>query len=534
MNGTLLLFVFLPIFAGLFVYLLKPAQNKGIAVLIQLTLVGLSAVWCSRDLSQAILVPLLQIPLPYGMALRIDRLGAFMMLISNLLFFLMVVFSFYKEYMTPLFLAIFLSLQGFINGVFLSVDIFNIYILVEVSTISVSILIMFKKDSQSMYDGMFYLMTNLVGMAFFLLGLGYLYKLFGVLDFVHLSKALPLLADKKALAIPFSLIFTGISLKSALLPLFSWLPKAHGTASAPSIVSAILSGVYVKTGVFLLLRVHEVFGAVIPLQELISVFGFATAIGGFVLAIAQSDIKLILAYHTVSQVGLILIGLGGGHPLNPVGGVYHILAHALFKGLLFLLAGVLIEIYGTRKISEMRGLWQRSKFLSATMIVAILSITGAPFFSGGFSKYFIAYGHEGIGFTVLFTLINAGTMTSFIKFFRILGGKFHKPKSAFRLRKNQSFVYAVMTGICLILGIFGEQVAAFVLGASLSYPIYRQAAKWLEYLALYALCALLFRLWIEKSAVLRWVNKLELTFNAVSLSIVGFFFFTFLYFQYRL
>ncbi|HQC38950.1 MAG TPA: proton-conducting transporter membrane subunit [Thermotogota bacterium] len=197
MNGTLLLFVFLPIFAGLFVYLLKPAQNKGIAVLIQLTLVGLSAVWCSRDLSQAILVPLLQIPLPYGMALRIDRLGAFMMLISNLLFFLMVVFSFYKEYMTPLFLAIFLSLQGFINGVFLSVDIFNIYILVEVSTISVSILIMFKKDSQSMYDGMFYLMTNLVGMAFFLLGLGYLYKLFGVLDFVHLSKALPLLADKK-------------------------------------------------------------------------------------------------------------------------------------------------------------------------------------------------------------------------------------------------------------------------------------------------------------------------------------------------
>jgi len=534
LSASLLMFVFLPIFTGLIVYLLKPVSYKGIALLIQFALVGLSVVWCSRDLSEAILVPLLQVPLPYGMALRIDRLGAFMLLVGNLLFLLMIIFSFHKAYITPLFIAIFLSLQGFINGVFLSVDIFNVYILVEVSTISVSILIMFKKDSQSMYDGMFYLMTNLVGMAFFLLGLGYLYKLFGVLDFVHIAEALPLLPDKKAVVIPFSLIFTGVSLKSALLPLFSWLPKAHGTASAPSIVSAILSGVYVKTGLYLLLRVQEVFGAVIPLQELLLVFGFATGIGGFVLAVAQSDIKLILAYHTVSQAGLILVGLGGANPLNTVGGVYHILAHALFKGLLFLLAGVLIEIYGTRNISQMRGLWQRSKFVSATLIVAVLSITGAPFFSGGFSKYFIAYGHEEMGFKVLFTLINAGTMTSFIKFFRILKGNFQKPEKPFNLRINQYTVFGVMMGLCLCLGIFGDNVALSVLGVPIRYPASQQAGKWMEYLLLYTFCALLFPLWIEKSVVLSWVKRLELTFNEVSLSIVGFFFFTFLYFQYSL
>src|SRR5699024_12776643 len=109
--------------------------------------------------------------------------------------------------------------------------------------------------------------------------------------------------------IPFAMMMVTVSLKTAVIPLFSWLPKAHGTPSAPPVVSALLSGLYIKTGVYLFIRFVNMYSPVIDMKEFFFVIGLLTSIVGFVMSLGQHDIKLILAYRTVSQIGLIMIGL---------------------------------------------------------------------------------------------------------------------------------------------------------------------------------------------------------------------------------
>lgn len=413
----LLAMILAPICTGLILYVFKLKHRIWLALTLQAMLMGWTLVQGIHF--EPIQLSLSSVGIPYGMMLNMDRLAWLMLVLNNALFLLMTVFNRDKHYMDPLFIFLFLGLQGLINGIFLSYDLFNTYILIEVSTVAVSILIMYKRDSRSMYDGMIYLLVNMFAMVFFLMGIGYLYKYFGVLDIASLKSAIASVGDRQILYLPYAFLITGVSLKAAIMPLFSWLPKAHGTPSAPSIVSAVLSGIYVKTGVYLLIRIHEAFTP-LAMNNVFIIMGIITAILGFTFAIAQKDIKLILAYHTISQVGLILIGISSTSATQQAGGLYHLFNHGIFKALLFLIAGLLIETYHTRNITQMHGLWQKSRFLTVILLIAVLSITGAPFFSGGYSKYYIAYGNSGIVMQLIMQLINLGTILSFVKFFKLM------------------------------------------------------------------------------------------------------------------
>ena len=218
---------------------------------------------------------------------------------------------------------------------------------------------MFNKDSLSIYVVIVYLLTILVSMTFFLLGIGYLYKIFGHLDFETIKSLMPEIKNPRTLILPYTLLITSIGLKSAIMPLFSWLPRAHGTPSAPSIVSAILSGLYVKGGIYLLIRFQDTFSYHLDTSKAFLVMGFLTAVIGFIFALSQTDIKLILAYHTVSQIGLIIFGLSMGSEYSYYGAIYHIINHAIFKSTLFLTAGIIIEQYQTRDIRQIRGVFKR-------------------------------------------------------------------------------------------------------------------------------------------------------------------------------
>lgn len=528
------LLVMLPISVGLLLYVFNRFLSNAAAVGIQFILFSFSVYYVVRTQSVVIQLPLLSVPLPYGMLLEIDALSAIMLFLNNLLFLTFTIFSYHKNYMNRLFLFLFLSLQGLINALFMSTDFFNVYILIEVATITVSILIMFKKDRQSMYDGMLYLTVNMIGMAFFLFGVGLLYKSFGVLDFKHIATGIRNLENPKALNLAFSFLLTGIGLKAAILPLFSWLPKAHGTASAPSIVSAVLSGIFVKVGVYMLIRIQFMFAPIIDMQSVLLVLGFTTAIAGFIFAIAQSDIKLILAYHTISQIGLILIGLGGTESLNYQGGVYHILSHGIFKSLFFILAGVLSEIYKTRKIAKMKGLWQISKPLSCILLVAVFSITGAPFFSGGYSKYFISYGYTSTLFKFMFTLVNLGTMISFIKFVHVIFIKSDLPSSKLHLRKNEWFALGILASACIILGLGGNFASVWLLHEPMTFSPLNQLVKLPVYILNYAIAFGLYTFWLKKSRLLPRIRRIELTFNSINIAIVTFFFITFTFLNYVL
>ena len=530
----MIFFVLSPIIFGLFFFIKKSKWLLKISLILETILVFYSVyyvVQCNIG-GHVFYQSLSGISLPYGMMLKIDSLAATMILLNNVLFSTMILFNMHKPYMNKLFIFLFLSLQGLINGVFVSTDFFNVYILIEVATVVVSVLIMYKKDSQSMYDGMIYLLVNMLAMAFFLMGVGFLYKYTGALDYFSIQTAIRNPELKRALIMPFSFLMTGISLKAALMPLFSWLPKAHGTASAPSIVSGVLSGIFVKIGIYLFIRVSIMFTGIFTFAEFFMLVGFMTSIAGFVFALAQPDIKLILAYHSISQIGLMIIGLSS--PIKPAyfGGMYHIVAHAIFKTLLFLISGILIEIYHTRKISDMRGLLNRSRPAAAILVIAVLSITGAPLFSGGYSKYYIMQGFSGTLSDIIFIFINMGTMMSFIKFLLILRPNPYDDLNIikkFKIPLNSLIGLAILSSICILMGVMGDYIFRLLTTYQGNYSWQSQILKIPTYIATYSLSFAIYYLLVKESPFLKLVKRLELSFNQITLAILIFFMATSLY-----
>ncbi len=452
-----------------------------------------------------------------GITLRADIFGSIMILLTIFIFTCLIIYNYHKTYMTHLFMFLFLALQGLLCGLFLSNDLFNIYVLVEVSTIVVSILIIFKKDAKSIYDGMIYFLTNLASMTLFFLGIGYMYKIFGTLDLTLIKERMVLIDDKTVLILPFVLMITAVDLKSAIMPLFSWLPKAHGTASAPSIISATLSGLYVKGGVYLFIRITDIFDSVFAPYELFMFLGFTTAVIGFIFALSQTDIKLILAYHTVSQIGLIVFGLSINNEYSYYGAIYHILNHAVFKTTLFLTAGMIIDEYGVRNIKYIRGLFKRMPYVATATIIAMFGITGAPLFNGSVSKYMIQKGAgHSFWFEVAFAIINLGTIISFVKYSSILFGD--SKKERIKIRWNQKIVIMTLALICFFGGVFGPSFMELIFGIHIQIGISDYLDKLVIYLISLVFGIFFYLVLYHKIGLFKRIRELELSFNQIIMS----------------
>lgn len=452
-----------------------------------------------------------------------DTQSAPLVVLTALFFAAAFIFSTRAQYTDRTFLFLFLLLESALLGVFLSADIFNIYVLLELGMLAIAILIMYEREKQSVYDAMLYLMMNFIAMSFMLLGIGYLYRITGVLDLDALAARLPELENPRSVIIPYTLIMTAITLKSALFPLFSWLPRAHGAPSAPGIVSAILSGVQVKAGVYLLVRLSAVFEPLVDASFFFLILGFVTSIVGFLLAIAQSDIKLILAYHTVSQVGLIVVGLNLGTEVAFWGGMYHVINHALFKGLLFLTAGVIIHEYGSRSYKEIRGVLRRMPAIGIGTLAGILGITGAPLFNGSISKYFIQQGLEGNLAEAGLYLINLGTTLSFVKYSRILFGK--PPVAKVEHRDPWVAGISLLFGFaCLAGGIFGGPTVALVYGPEYSASGALSTEKILTFFLTLAVAIALYAFVVRNvGGFLSRVRKFKFTFNQITVFLTLYF-----------
>jgi len=453
-----------------------------------------------------------------------DGISAPLVLLAAVFFTSAYIFSTRAGHMDKTFVFLFLMLESALFGIFLSGDLFNIYVVMELSMITIAILIMYKQEKQSVYDAMLYILMNFIAMAFMVMGIAYMYRLTGVLDLMVIEQRLAELPDPRAAVLPYSMIFTAVAVKAAMLPLFSWLPRAHGAPSAPSIVSAVLSGIQVKAGVYLLVRLSIVFSPVIDAQMLFLVLGFLTSVAGFLLAIAQKDIKLILAYHTISQVGLIIMGLNLGSDVAFWGGMYHIINHALFKGLLFLTAGVIIDTYGVRSVKEIRGVFRSMPVIGIAALAGVLGITGAPFFNGSISKYFIQEGIQGNWAEAGLYLINFGTILSFVKYSTILFGSpprhLQKPrKDPFITVISLAFGAAIFSG-----GIFGSQAVSLVFGPQYSAAGAMGIEKISIFAATLALGVLVYRYGVLRiEGVLSGVRNFKYNFNQITVLISLFF-----------
>ncbi len=370
-----------------------------------------------------------------GIELVCDGLSKLMAVTVNLVS--LVAFVFAVPYMRRftkvwLFDSLLLLMVGAMNGVVLAGDLFNLFVFLEIAAIASYALVAFGCEAEELEAAFKYMVLGTVGSAFILLGVTVIYSLTGQLNMalVHslLGKVGP---GGPAVLLAAALLLSGLALKAAMVPFHAWLPDAHPSAPAP--ISAMLSGVLIKaSGVYVMARVvFNVFGASDRLAAILMAMGTLSMLIGVLLAVGQWDIKRLLAYHSISQMGYVVLAIGAAAQVaarpSPdmalaglclFGGLFHLFNHAMFKSLLFLSSGAIEQQTGTRELKKMGGLARRMKVTSFCCRVGALSIAGVPPFNGFFSKLIIIValvlaGHEVLAALAVFVALV--TLISFIK-----------------------------------------------------------------------------------------------------------------------
>ncbi|MFW6337585.1 MAG: complex I subunit 5 family protein [Alkalispirochaetaceae bacterium] len=302
-------------------------------------------------------------------------------------------------------------------GVILSADLFNLFVFFEVLSLAATILIAYKRQLTGLYSAYRYLLITALSVTLYLLGLFILYRATGELRFAAvLPENLPRNgAYPHVLTLAGVLLFVGVAIRAALVPFHTWLPDAHSQAPHP--VSALLSGLVIKAAFIALWRMVGIFSADPRFMGLLTGVGLLSALFGVVLALVQRDAKRLLAYHSISQMGYIAVAAGTG---AMTGAVYHIVGHALFKSLLFLIVGYYITAVGSRDLYKMGGSGRCARGGVGVVPVALFlvgagAIAGLPPFVGFVSKGLIGAGVKGPLSYWGLKAVSVGTAASFIK-----------------------------------------------------------------------------------------------------------------------
>jgi multicomponent Na+:H+ antiporter subunit D len=319
------------------------------------------------------------------------------------------------------------------NGVVLSGDIFNIYVFLEISAISLYALVAFGVEKNELEATLKYQVLGVVASFMILFAISFIYWSAKTLNIADIRTVFSAGYDNRYYLLIQILLLTGFGLKAAMIPFHAWLPDAH--SSAPSPISAMLSGVLIKAvGIYVIIRLFfNMFEVTEGMSIVITTLGALSMAVGVFLAIGQWDIKRLLAYHSISQMGYVVMSVGIGMILMArgirtevaalaiTGGIFHMLNHAAFKGLLFLNAGAIEYSVGTRDLREMGGLAKGMPVTSATSLAASLSISGIPPFNGFFSKLIIIVAAVMGRFyflALLAVIVSIITLASFMKFQR--------------------------------------------------------------------------------------------------------------------
>lgn len=353
-------------------------------------------------------------------------------------------------------------------GSALTGDLFNLFVWFEVAALSSYGLTGFFLERPIALEAAFKILvlTTLASFAVFV-GASLLYANHGALNLGQLHDALgggAHTADMVALA----LLVCGFATKAGLVPFHAWLPDAHTAAPGP--VSALFSGLMVNLGVVAIARVAlQVYGPVggRPVLGLLMGFGVVSAVLGAVMALAQDDLKRLLGYDTISQVGVLVVGFASDTPAGVAGATYHLANHALFKALLFLCAGAIVHATGITKLSEMSGLGRHRPGLAIAFTAGVLAIAGVPPLNGYVSLGLIHDGLTSSGQPLVYVvMLVAQTITiaalgraAYLAFYRRRPDPYPQLKP---LHPGMVVALSALGGACLAFGVFGSWIVDHV------------------------------------------------------------------------
>lgn len=411
---------------------------------------------------------------PIGIYMVMDGFTAIVVCIINLIGFLSAFYSisYIKRYTAEnYYYSLFCLMIAGMNGVVLSGDLFNIFVFLEISVISSYALVAFGVEKNELEASFKYQVLGGLASFLILFGIGFIYWKTKTLNIADIKEVFTTGYNKTYYLFVQILILSGFGLKAAIIPFHAWLPDAH--SSAPSPISAMLSGVLIKAvGIYVIIRLFfNMFIVSESMSLLITTLGTLSMVIGVFLAIGQWDIKRLLAYHSISQMGYVVLSVGIGMilisrgvkpevaTLAITGGIFHLINHAAFKSLLFLNAGAIEYTTGTRNLNEMGGLAKSMPATSATSFIASMSISGLPPFNGFFSKLIIIIAAVLAKFyllAVLAVIVSIVTLASFLKFQRY--AFYNKPETERNSHIREVpfpmvFSMIILSLICILLSL---------------------------------------------------------------------------------
>jgi proton-translocating NADH-quinone oxidoreductase chain N len=307
-----------------------------------------------------------------------------------------------------------------------------------------------------------------VGSVILLFGMAFIYGMAGTLNLAVLAETIRGAALTPWTIIIFATLIVGFGVKSAIVPMHTWLPDAH--PEAPSPISALLSGIVIETGLYAMIRVLYVLYEPALFQLPMAILAFATMTLGNLLALRQDDLKRMLAYSSIAQIGYMLIGVSSGIAYGLMGTFLHVFNHAFMKGTAFLAVGSIDHETGTRDINKLKGVGRKMPFTTFSILIAFLGLAGVPGTSGFISKFVLFSSSIGVGYILLaiFGVLNSTLSVAYYArvIMALLG---EAPEDAVDAKEAPPLmvtVTLVMALVVLVFGLFPETMTNYATLAS--------------------------------------------------------------------
>lgn len=377
---------------------------------------------------------------PFGIEYHVDALNGFLLVLVTSVSSVVLLGSHTsieneidEDKHTYFYIAYLLCLAGLL-GIVLTGDAFNVFVFLEISSLSSYTLIAMGKDRRALWASYQYLIMGTIGATFILIGIGLMYAMTGTLNMYDLAERLPEVSDSRTVITAFSFFIVGVCLKLALFPLHLWLPNAY--AYAPSIVTAFLAATATKVAIYVLLRfIFTIFGisfalTKLPLQEVLLILGLMGVFAASFVAIRQSNVKRLFAYSSVAQIGYMILGFSIATPTGLKATLLHLFNHALMKGALFLALAAVVYRVGSVEINRFQGLGKQMPITMAAIVVGGMSLIGVPLTVGFVSKWYLVLGAMERGWWPVVVLILLGSLLALVYVWKIIEVAYFKPVSA--------------------------------------------------------------------------------------------------------
>ncbi|MES1990468.1 MAG: monovalent cation/H+ antiporter subunit D family protein [Pseudomonadota bacterium] len=403
---------------------------------------------------------------PIGIEYRVDMLNAFVALIVSgtgaltLLYARASVGHEIDARQHSLFYAAFILCLTGLLGLTITGDAFNVFVFLEISSLSTYALVASgaKSDRRALTAAYSYLIMGTIGATFFVIGLGLLYMITGTLNMADLAQRLLDHGDSRTLRMGFAFILVGLGLKLAMFPLHQWLPNAY--TYAPSAVSAFLSATATKVAIYVLLRfLFTVFGLSVPFEAdiiflLVLPLALAGSLIGAYLAAHQDNLKRLLAYSSISQIGMMLTGMSMLTREGLAAAIIHLFNHAVTKASLFMVAGAYAKEAGTVTIRDLHGVGRDMPWTTAAFAIGGMSLIGVPLTVGFVSKWLLVEAALQRGWRPVAVVIVASSLIAIVYVGRFLEAAYMQPTPKGIIRREAPLTMLVPIWIFASLSLY--------------------------------------------------------------------------------